>query len=122
RRLKAGLAVLLAVAGIMTVVYFRLSRRATRETQRTYAVIARLNRDLTGQEDLIAETRKMSEQMQRPSADAEQAKQLQLERQSHALAGRKWAGILGACAGNGLPRGHRRRPHQPSRGRAVVEQ
>ena len=85
RRLKAGLAVLLAVLGIMAIVYFRLSRRATRETQRTYAAIARLNRGLTGQEELIAEARKISEEMQRLSAGAEQAKTPQLEHRAQEL-------------------------------------
>ncbi len=85
RRLMAGLAVLLAVVAIMAIVYFRFARRASRETQRTYAAIARLNRDLTGQEDLIAEARKISEQMQRLSADAEQAEKRQLQRQSQEL-------------------------------------
>ena len=85
RRLKAGLAVLLAVLGIMTIVYFRFSRRATRETQRTYAAIARLNRGLTGQEELIVEARKISEEMQRLSAGAEQAKRRQLQHESREL-------------------------------------
>src|SRR5439155_12855381 len=63
RRLKAGLVVLLAVVGMMVIIYFRFSRRASRETQRTYAAIARLNRGLTGQEDLVVEARKITEEM-----------------------------------------------------------
>jgi serine protease Do len=85
RRLRAGFAVLLAVAGIMTVLYFRLSRRASRDTQRTYAAIARLSRGLTDQEDLIVETRKIREQMQRLSTGAEQAKKQQLQYHSQEL-------------------------------------
>lgn len=69
----------------MTMAYFRFSRRATRETQRTYAAIASLNRGFTGQEDLIVEVRKISEEMKSSSAGAEQAKRRQLQRQSQEL-------------------------------------
>jgi serine protease Do len=88
RRLKAGLVVLLAVVGMMTIVYFRFSRRASRETQRTYAAIVRLNRGLTGQEDLVVEARKISEEMKSFSAGAEQAKRRQLQHQSRELRAR----------------------------------
>ncbi len=85
RRLKAGLAALLAVAGILLIVYVRFARRATRESQLTYAAIAKLNRDLTGQEELIVETRKINEEMQRLSAGAEPKKGRQLHGQSREL-------------------------------------
>ena len=85
RSLKAGLAALLAAAGIMTIVYFRFARRVTGETQRNYSTLARLNRGLTSQEELIAETRKISEEMQRLSAGAEPAKRRQPEHQPQEL-------------------------------------
>ena len=88
RRLKAGLVVLLAVVGMMVIIYFRFSRRASRETQRTYAAIARLNRGLTGQEDLVVEARKITEEMKSFSAGAEQAKRRQLQHQSRELRAR----------------------------------
>ena len=81
RRLKAGLAALLAVAAIMTIVYFRFARRVTRETQRSYSTLARLSLGLTSQQELIAETRKMSEEVQRLSAGAEQPKRREPKRQ-----------------------------------------
>jgi DNA-binding response OmpR family regulator len=74
RRSRTALALLLAVFGIMAISYLRLSRRASRENQRTYAAIARLDRGLTGQENLIIETRKIREQLQTLSAGAEPVK------------------------------------------------
>src|SRR5207302_6423695 len=88
RRLKATLIVLSAVVGIVTIVYFRFSRRATTETQRTYAAIASLNRGLTSQEDLVVEARKIREEMKSFSAGAEQAKRRQLQHQSRELRAR----------------------------------
>jgi len=85
RRLKTGLAALLAVAGIMAILYFRLSRRASGDTQRTYAAIARLSRGLTDEKDLIVETRKISEQIQRLSPGATQATRQQLQHHSQKL-------------------------------------
>jgi DNA-binding response OmpR family regulator/S1-C subfamily serine protease len=76
RRLKAGLAALLAVAGLMTMVYFRFSRLATRETQRTYAAIAGINRGLTGQEEVIIEARKISEEMRQAESEASVPQQI----------------------------------------------
>jgi DNA-binding response OmpR family regulator len=76
RRLKAGLAALLAVASIMTMVYFRFARLATRETQRTYAAIAGINRGLTGQEEVIIEARKISEEMRQAQSEASVAPQI----------------------------------------------
>jgi hypothetical protein len=67
------------------MVYFRFSRRAARETQRTYAAIASLNRGVTGREDLIVEVRRISEEVKSFSAGADQAKGRQLQRQSQGL-------------------------------------
>lgn len=82
RRLKTGLAVLLALAAGLTIVYFRFTRRETRESQRTYAAIASLNRDLTGQKELIEEARRIRGEMQRLSAggDSEKGRQLHHQR------------------------------------------
>jgi hypothetical protein len=83
KRLKVGLGLFLAVVGIMTLVYLRFYRRATRETQRAYAAIASLNRGLASQKDLISEARRIREEMQGLSASAEQTKTGKV--QSHAL-------------------------------------
>ncbi len=85
RGLKVGLAALLIVVAIMAVVYFRFSRRASTETQRTYAFIARLNRGLTRQDDLMAQVHKVSAEMERLEAGQAQAKKEQHEHQSREL-------------------------------------
>ena len=85
RGLKVGLAVLFAAVAVMAGIYFRFSRRATSETQRSYALIARLNRNLASQEELVERARKLSEQMQAYAASSPDAQKRQLQKQSEDL-------------------------------------
>jgi DNA-binding response OmpR family regulator/S1-C subfamily serine protease len=85
RSLKIGLAVLFIVVAAMAVIYFRFSRRATSETKDAYAAIARLNRGLTRQEDLLAQVHKISDEMTKFEANSAEARKQQLERQSQEL-------------------------------------
>ena len=88
RGLKIGLVVVAVVVAAMAMIYFRFSRRATTETQRSYAVIARLNRSLANQEELVERARKLSETMGRYAANSAQSQKEQLEQQSRELRAR----------------------------------
>lgn len=59
RTLKIGVASLICVAVVIAGIFLLYSRRADKETKRAYSVIAKLENGVEGQQDLIAETRKM---------------------------------------------------------------
>jgi serine protease Do len=82
RRLKAGLAALSTVVGIMTISYLSFARRTIKETRRTYAAVSTLNRGLTGQQELIVETRKTNKEMKSSSAGTDSDKSRRLQQQS----------------------------------------
>jgi S1-C subfamily serine protease/ActR/RegA family two-component response regulator len=88
RGLKIGLAVGAVVVAAMAAIYFSFSRRATKETQRSYAVIARLNRGLSNQEELVERARKLNETMAGYAATSAQGQKEQLEQQSRELRAR----------------------------------
>ena len=88
RGLKIGLAVGAVVVAAMAAIYFSFSRRATKETQRSYAVIARLNRGLSNQEELVERARKLNETMAGYAANSAQGQKEQLEQQSRELRAR----------------------------------
>ena len=88
RGLKIGLAVVAVVVAAMAAIYFSFSRRATKETQRTYAVIARLNRGLSNQEELVERARKLNETMAGYAATSAQGQKEQLEKESRELRAR----------------------------------
>jgi DNA-binding response OmpR family regulator len=73
RGMKIGVATLLVIAGIMGVIYFRFSRRANFEAQRTSAVIARLNLGLIRQGDLVAHVREAGGAVGHATSEAAQA-------------------------------------------------
>jgi DNA-binding response OmpR family regulator/S1-C subfamily serine protease len=85
RGMKIGLAALFAIAAVMALFYFSFSRRANKEEQGSYAAIARLNRGLVHQEDLIAQARRASEQTAGMVADSGQASKQRLEKKSQQL-------------------------------------
>jgi S1-C subfamily serine protease len=85
RGLKIGLGILFAAVVVMAGIYFRFSRRATTETQRSYALISRLNRNLASQEELVERARKLSEQMQAYAARSADTQKQQLRKQSENL-------------------------------------
>lgn len=85
RSLQIGLAVLFIVVAAMAAIYFGFSHRATNETKEAYAAIARLNRGLTRQEDLLAQVHKLNEEMTTRGAASAQTNRQQLERQSQEL-------------------------------------
>jgi DNA-binding response OmpR family regulator/S1-C subfamily serine protease len=62
RRLKMGLAGVFAIAIVMAATYFLLAHKSQKDMQRTTATIARLERGIVHQQDLMSETRKLREQ------------------------------------------------------------
>ncbi len=72
RMLRIGLAALLGVAAVVVVILFVSSRSAQKESNRAYAVIAQLERGAAKQEDLITQSRKMRQEIERSAGPAEQ--------------------------------------------------
>jgi DNA-binding response OmpR family regulator/S1-C subfamily serine protease len=85
RWLQIGLAVLFIVVASMAAMYFGFSRRATNQTKEAYTAIARLNLGLTRQEDLLAQVRKINDEITKREADSAEARRQQLERLSQEL-------------------------------------
>jgi S1-C subfamily serine protease len=73
--LKIGLVVLLVAVAAMGAINYRFSSRASRDSQRSYAAVAALSRNLANQQDLIERARKLSEQMKASSASTTVEKQ-----------------------------------------------
>jgi DNA-binding response OmpR family regulator len=76
RALKIGVAALLAVAAVISVVFLLFTRRADKETRRAYSVIAQLEHGVHTEEALVAEASKAREELQQ-SDILEQKQQLQ---------------------------------------------
>ncbi len=85
RSLKIGLALIFIVVAAMAAIYYRFSRRATIETRDAYAAIAHLNRGSSRQEDLLAQVRKVSDEMTKLEANSAETRRQQLELQSKQL-------------------------------------
>jgi DNA-binding response OmpR family regulator/S1-C subfamily serine protease len=62
RKLKTGFAAVLAVAVVMAGIYFLFAHSAQKVTQRSNAMLARLEGGIVRQQDLIAEARKLRAQ------------------------------------------------------------
>ena len=85
RSLKIGFGMIFAAILVMAIIYFRFSRRAATETQRNYALISRLNRNLASQEELVERARNLSEQMQAYAVRSADTQKRQLQKQSEVL-------------------------------------
>ena len=71
RKLKTGLAAVLAVAIVMAGIYFLFARSAQKVTQRSNSILAMLEGGIVRQQDLIAEARKLrAQQATQPGAIA----------------------------------------------------
>jgi DNA-binding response OmpR family regulator/S1-C subfamily serine protease len=69
RRLKTGLAAVLAVAIVMAGIYFLFARSAQKVAQRSNSILAALEGGIVHQQDLIAEARRLrAEQATQPGA------------------------------------------------------
>ncbi len=82
RALKIGVAALLAVAAVISIVFLLFTRRADKETRRAYSVIAQLEHGVRTEEALVAEASKAREELQQ--SDILEQKQL-LQRQTDEL-------------------------------------
>jgi DNA-binding response OmpR family regulator len=70
RRLKMGVTAVLAIAVVMAAIYFLFARNTSKNLQLDKATISRLERNLTRQEDLMAEARKLRSEQAATSAAA----------------------------------------------------
>jgi DNA-binding response OmpR family regulator len=82
RALKIGVSALFTIAIVIAAIFLLYSRRANKEANRAYSVIAQLERGAHRQEQLVAETRNARADLQH--ADVLQQKQ-QLQQQSEEL-------------------------------------
>jgi DNA-binding response OmpR family regulator/S1-C subfamily serine protease len=82
RALKIGVAALLAVAAVISIVFLLFTRRADKETRRAYSVIAQLEHGVRTEEALVAEASKAREELQQ--SDLLEQKQL-LQKQTDDL-------------------------------------
>jgi serine protease Do len=76
RALKIGVAALLTVAAVISIIFLLFTRRADKETRRAYSVIAQLEHGVRTEEALVAEAAKAREELQQ-SDITEQKQQLQ---------------------------------------------
>ncbi len=70
RMLKIGATAFLVLAAMVIGILIFSSRRAEKETKRAYAVIAQLERGVARQQDLVAQSRNVREEIERPAAPA----------------------------------------------------
>jgi DNA-binding response OmpR family regulator/S1-C subfamily serine protease len=77
RRLKIGLGGVFALAILMAGVYFLFARTAQKQTQRSNAIITRLEGGMVRQQGLIAEARKLREEQAGADANAASKNELQ---------------------------------------------
>jgi DNA-binding response OmpR family regulator/S1-C subfamily serine protease len=68
RMLKVGGAVFFVIAVVTVGILFFSSRRAAKETRRAYVIIAQLDRGVTKQQDLVAQSRKEREEIERSAS------------------------------------------------------
>jgi DNA-binding response OmpR family regulator len=86
RRLRIGLTAVFVIAIVMAGIYFLFARSAQKETRLTNNTIARLERGLSSQQNLIAETRKLRDQQ--GTVSFERAHRDELEKQAADLKAR----------------------------------
>jgi DNA-binding response OmpR family regulator/S1-C subfamily serine protease len=86
RRLRIGLTAVFVIAVVMAGIYFLFARSAQKETRLTNNTIARLERGLMNQQNLIAEARKLRDQQ--GTVSIERARRDELEKQAADLKAR----------------------------------
>jgi len=80
RRLKMGLAGIFAIAAVMAGTYFLFAHSAQKDMQRTTATIARLERGIVHQQDLMADARRLRQEQ--PPGGAALAGKDELQKQA----------------------------------------
>jgi DNA-binding response OmpR family regulator len=96
RALKIGVAALLAVAAVISIVFFLFTRRADKETRRAYSVIAQLEHGVRTEEALVAEASEARKELQQ--SDILEQKQL-LQKQTDDLRQKLSAADSGEVSG-----------------------
>jgi len=87
RALKIGVAAVFVIAAGMAGIFLLYRSRAEKETRRAHAVIAQLERGVLRQQDLVAQVRKMREDMEHSAAEPKQELEKQTEQLRARLAG-----------------------------------
>jgi DNA-binding response OmpR family regulator len=82
RALKIGVAALLTVAAVISIIFLLFTRRADKENRRAYSVLAQLEHGVHTEEALVAEANKAREELQQ--SDITEQK-LQLQKQTDDL-------------------------------------
>jgi DNA-binding response OmpR family regulator len=85
RKLKTGFAAVLAVAIVMAGIYFLFAHSAQKVTQRSNAMLAKLEGGIVRQQDLIAEARKLRAQQGSQPGAVDPAATDDLKKQAEAL-------------------------------------
>ncbi|HJY85361.1 MAG TPA: trypsin-like peptidase domain-containing protein [Candidatus Acidoferrales bacterium] len=88
RMLKIGVSAALVVVAIMAVIFFLYRGRAEKESRRAYAMIAQLERGVVKQQDLVVESRRMRQEIERSSSAATPSEKAQLEKKTQELRAR----------------------------------
>jgi DNA-binding response OmpR family regulator len=96
RRLRIGLTAVFVIAIVMAGIYFLFARSAQKETRLTNNTIARLERSLLSQQNLITEARKLRDQQ--GTASIERARRDELEKQAADLKARMASANSGEVA------------------------
>jgi DNA-binding response OmpR family regulator/S1-C subfamily serine protease len=82
RALKIGVAALLTVAAVISIIFLLFTRRADKENRRAYSVLAQLEHGVHTEEALVAEANKAREELQQSDITEQR---LQLQKQSDDL-------------------------------------
>jgi CheY-like chemotaxis protein len=81
RMLKVGVAAFFMIAAVTVGILVVSSHRAEKETKRAYAVITQLERGMAKQQDLVAQSRKIREEIELSTTSATSEQKQQTERQ-----------------------------------------
>jgi DNA-binding response OmpR family regulator/S1-C subfamily serine protease len=85
RRLRTGLSVLLVVAALMAVGFLVFSRMASRESERAYAAIRRLETTIASESELMTRVARMRSEIERSTETALSEHRQKLETQSEEI-------------------------------------
>jgi DNA-binding response OmpR family regulator/S1-C subfamily serine protease len=87
RMLKVGVAAFFVIAAVAVGILIISSRRVEKETKRAYAVITQLERGVAKQQDLVAQSRKIREEIEQSTTAAPEQKQ-EFDKHSKELRGK----------------------------------
>ena len=88
RMLKVGVIALFVIGATSAGIFFLYSQRADRETKRAYAVIRQLERGMAKQQELVAQSRKIREEIEQSTTVAVPEQKQEFEKHSKELRGK----------------------------------